>query len=587
MRAAIWSLPLTGVALLALWLWRGFDGPAQEPRPAGGEGETAAAAGAGPRAGAVVSAATPAAAAAGVEILRAGGNAIDAAVATAFSLFVTEPAGSGLGGQSSFIVQRPGQEPFVINGTSFAPAATNPDSPAEALSGARASTVPNAVRTLDFAHRRFGSGKLGWATLLAPAIRQAEHGVELGRFRRTALVKYGVQLSEDPTAAAIFLGPAAQVPALGGLTRQPLLAKTLRRLAEAGAMEFYRGAMAKDIARDMRERDGWIDEADLAAVAEPQVVAPVSGSYRGFSVHSLPPPAGGWVVLQMLALLERADATRMAEDHPDRRLLLAEALRTGHAERAARPIEDLTAYQLHVKERLNPARLQALSAAWAERADRGGEGRGEGNGDGNGDGNGETTHFSVVDASGTAVGVTQSLNAYFGARVAHPRLGFLYNDYMHEFRIGEKDHPFALAPGAMPYSSMSATLLSRGKKPVLVLGSPGSARIISAVVQVASHWVDAGGDIERAVAAPRLHVRQGVLKTETLLGPELSARLAHRGLAPELEESDFQHQGRDAYFGGVHAIALQNGRWVGAADPRRDGRALRAVATAAPEPAEP
>lgn len=212
--------------------------------------------------------------------------------------------------------------------------------------------------------------------------------------------------------------------------------------------------------------------------------------------------------------------------------------------------------------------LRALNVAHARRADPS-------------DVAGETTHFSVVDADGMAVSVTQSIDSYFGARVAHPTLGFLYNNYMQAFELDAPGHPFALAPQKPPFSSMSATIVARDGQPVLVLGSPGSARIISAVTQVLSHWTDVTADIEAAVAAPRVHVTVPVTAylEEAVLSADLLVAVGQAGFRLRRQAFGLSETGLDPYFGGVHAIARENGLWRGAADPRRDGTVGYAQAT--------
>ncbi len=192
-----------------------------------------------------------------------------------------------------------------------------------------------------------------------------------------------------------------------------------------------------------------------------------------------------------------------------------------------------------------------------------------------GEGDGHTTHFSVVDGDGLVVSVTQSINYAFGAKVAHGSLGFLYNDYMREYELGRPDHPFALRAGAMPYSSMSPTIVVRDGKPVLGLGSPGSARIISAVVQVAELWMDGYADVERAVAMPRLHVvpDSGLHVEDPADADRWGDRFVSEGFV--LLRRDDAAGDLDAYFGGVHAVAFERGTWTGAADPRRDGVVVR------------
>ena len=500
-----------------------------------------------------VSSASPEATAAGVAVLEAGGNAIDAAVAVSMALGVTEPAGSGLGGQTQIIVHPPDGEPFVINGTSFSPGHVPLDATARQLSyGRTASTVPSTVRVLDFAQRRYGSGAVTWAQALAPAIRYAEEGFPVLGFRYRSLLRDVETLRDDAAARGIFLTSDGRAPPEGEILRQPLLAQTLRRLARDGADEFYSGAMAREIAADMQANGGWITYDDLAGVPEPRVMRPLVTQYRGWDVYTLPPPAGGYAVLMALEMLERSPQQRLAAEGTPRTRLLLRALRAAHASRRDNPIDDLASPYPEAEQRLTPRHVRQLM---------------------NRRYGGETTHFSVVDAGGMAVAVTQSIDSYFGARVAHPTLGFLYNNYMQSLEREDRDHPFALGPRTPPFSSMSATVVARDGRPHLVLGSPGSARIISAVTQVISHWIDIEAGIEAAVSAARVHVV-----------PSNTAYLEQRDVAPDLliglgqdrfslrrQNFGLVETGLDPYFGGVHAIAREQGSWRGAADPRRDG----------------
>lgn len=503
----------------------------------------------------VVAAATPEAAAAGIEILEAGGNAVDAAVAVSFALAVTEPAGSGLGGQSFFIVHPHRGAPLAINGTSFSPRGTPLRATAKDITGHRATTVPSTVRVLDYAWKHYGSGRITWARLLTPAIRYADAGFVIGPFRHRSFVKYAAQLRASPSAAKLFLHPDGSVPAVGSVFRQPVLARTLRRLAQAGANDFYRGQIAKEIASDMAANNGWVTLEDLAHVPPPAILPALKSTYRGWDVYSLPPPAGGWAVLQILNILEHAPPSDLAAEGSRRTIWLVEALRIGHRHRRADPLKDLIHYQPEVADRLSKETAKKLSQLFKH------------------PGSGETTHFSVVDGTGMAVGVTQSINSYFGARVASPRLGFLYNDYMKEFELNQPDNPHAWRPRAMPYSSMSATVLSRNGEVGLVLGSPGSARIISAVVQVITHWVDVGQGVDAAVAAPRVHVvpDDKLYIESTSVPAALLAELERRGFKLVNPQSGLSDGSLDPYFGGVHAIAKEASGWRGAADPRRDG----------------
>lgn len=503
----------------------------------------------------IVSSAAPEATDAGVGILEAGGNAIDAAVAVAFALAVAEPAMSGLGGQTQILLHQPGTAPVAINGTSFAPAATPTDATAEVISEHRATTVPSTVKVLHYAWQHYGSGKVTWADLLAPAIRIAEDGFVLGPYRHKVLLRHADDLAASPSARQFFLNTDGTPPAAGSRWKQPVLANTLRLLATNGAEDFYSGEIARQIAADMAAMGGWITLADLKATPQPVELPALHSTFRNLDVYTLPPPGGGWVVLQILNLLEFDSPDSLQPGQPSRARRLAEALRIGHSRRRNQPVRDLLHYEAEVKKRISKETATAL-----RRISRG-----------------ETTHFSVVDGNGMAVSVTASINAYYGARVASPDLGFLYNDYMHEFKLGNPTHPFALRPGAMPYSSMSPTIVARNGQPILVLGSPGSSRIISAVVQVIQLWVDAGLPIEQAVATPRFHVYPTGTESRLYIeDPQIRQRLQplFEAMGYRLvEPADDLATGRlSPYFGGVHALAFEGGGWRGAADPRRDGK---------------
>lgn len=504
----------------------------------------------------IVSSATPEATAAGVQILEAGGNAVDAAVAVSLALAVTEPAGSGIAGQTVMLIKRRGEGAVVVQGTTWSPRSIPSNATSKQLRvGRTASTVPSTLRVLDVAKQKYGSSKLSWVELLQPAIDYAERGFTVGPFRHRSFRTYDSQLAGDATATAIFLKPDGSTWQVGDTVRQPLLAATLRRIAIDGAMEFYSGDMAKEIASDVERHGGWITMADLEDFPEPAVVPAISATYRGYDVETLPPPFGGWVVLQILNVLEHSTTASIAKDNDERRLALLDALFIGHSSRRDSPITDYKNYSEAVRHVTSKDEAQRLLVE-------------RGSPDG-----GETTHFSVVDADGTAVSVTQSIDSYFGAKVAHPTLGFLYNNYMQGFQVDDPEAPYFLAASEMPMSSMSATIVSRDGEPLLVLGSPGSARIISAVAQVVSHWVDIAAGIKVAVGAYRVHVVPADMAyvEGAELSPVLLQGLADRNLRLVLPSFGVSDSRLDAYFGGVHALAVEDGLWTGAADPRRDG----------------
>ena len=507
-------------------------------------------------AGGVVSSATPEASVIGAAVLEQGGNAVDAAIAISLALGVSEPAGSGLAGQTVMLVRSPSGITEVIHGTTWSPGKLPAEVTANQLRrGHSAASVPSTPKVLDLALRRYGSGTFSWTELVAPAAELADEGVILGPFRARAFQFYGAALAEQDAARRLFLHPEGRPWVAGDRFRQPVLAQTLRRLAQAGAEDFYRGAIANAIAEDMAANGGWITAEDLATFPEPAIVEPLRARYRGYEIATLPPPFGGWVLLQLMKVLEQMPLEPRQQPGAPRQLQLLEAMRLAHGTRARDPVPSFTNYGEDIAKKISEAEAARL---WSEK--------------------GETTHFSVVDDQGWVVAVTQSIDSYFGAKVAHPTLGFLYNNYMQGFRLEDDGSPYVLKPREMVLSSMTGTIVSEADQPLLVLGSPGSERIISAVAQVTSHWLDLSRNLKEAVGAYRVH---GTPKNAAFIeGPALSqallAGLVRAGFSLERPRYGVSDSYLDPYFGGVHAIAWEGGRWVGAADPRRDG-AVRTV----------
>lgn len=505
----------------------------------------------------VVTSATPEATAAGVSILEQGGNAIDAAIAVSLALGISEPAGSGVAGQTVMLVHPGnGEAPFVINGTSWSPREI-PDSVTrdQLRSGYTASTVPSTPRVLDFAHREFGSGSVAWSALVQPAIELAENGFEVGPFRERAFRYYGAILREQKTAAEIYVRADGKDYQIGDRVIQRKSAAMLRRLAEHGADDFYTGEIAASIARDMAANGGWITMNDLQNFPDPQIVEPLIGHFRGYEVATLPPPFGGWVALQIMNILQASHEQGLPDDQDGFDLAMLDALYLAHRSRQLTPESDFYDYADDMAGKVSMQQARDLLAAWQREI------------------GGETTHFSVVDASGMAVAVTQSIDSYFGAGVANPDFGFLYNNYMQGFRLDDENSPFSLREFEMPYSSMAGTVLSRDGQVELVLGSPGSARIISAVAQVVARWAGGKADIVEAVAEPRVHAVAGraVYIERTELSVPMLQGLATRKFTLRRPQFGVAEGFYDPYFGGVHAIAREGETWRGAADPRRDG----------------
>ena len=392
--------------------------------------------------------------------------------------------------------------------------------------------------------------------MLKPAIKYAEEGFKLGEFRYSVLKYKAEDLKKDSITKKLFLNEDGSLLKPSELFKQKVLAKTLKRIATEGADDFYSGKIAVQITDDIKLNNGWVTINDLNTVPTPTEIPAIKGNYRGYNIFTMPPPGGGWVIIQALNILKQFPREKLKIDSKERLLLIAQALQIAHKSRKNYPVNDLTNYNQEVAEKISEETAKQLLI------ESGYENRGE------------TTHFSVVDENRIVVSATLSINNYFGSKSASPELGFLYNDYMNEFKINETGHPFNLKPDAMPYSSMTPTILMKDGKPVVAIGSPGSERIISAIVQVISLWIDAELTIEDAVNQNRIHVspdKELYLENDILTGEEKDILLSS-GFTFSNPPSEIIIDGLNPYFGGVHAVAFENSEWKGAADPRRDGK---------------
>lgn len=503
---------------------------------------------------ACVTAASPEAVQAGHEILMAGGNAADAAVAVAFALGVTEPAMSGLGGGMQILYAPAGATPVSINGTTWSPHMTSRNA-SDTLSYHRRSTVPGTVKALDLLHRQYGSG-MAWEALLAPAIKLADEGFVVGTFRHRVYKRTERILLNSPYLSGQLLRDDGTIPAAGDTLRQPVLARTMARLATAGGDDFYHGEIARTIADDMASRGGWIALADLQSFPEPTIRPALHVTHQGYDVYTAPPPAGGYVALLALNLIAADPAITSRATT----LQLARVLNAAHGVRRGSPQIRYDSVML----------TEALSAGFAEtliphiyQERPAGHDASDG---------GETTHFSIVDLEGNAIAVTASINAYFGAAALAPDLGFLYNSYMDDFVFGDTAHVDAIAPNAAAYSSMSPTIVQQNGETRLVIGSPGSARIISSVAQLVHIWTYDRPPIDQLLRLPRVHAQADRVYLED---PQWDRRpFREAGLTVAHPTYDLIQNSLNAYFGGVHAIARTGNGWTGGADPRRDGAVM-------------
>jgi gamma-glutamyltranspeptidase / glutathione hydrolase len=516
---------------------------------------------------------------AGVEILDQGGNAIDAAVATAFALAVCYPEAGNLGGGGFLVANLADGKSIALDFREKAPLAATRDmyiDPAGNVSedsrlGHRASGVPGSVAGLWEAHRKYGS--LPWKQVLLPALRLARDGF-------TVDTRMARSLHSDSSRLALFQGSrelflaGGKTPAEGSVWKNVDLARAIERIADQGKDGFYGGPIADMIVAEMKRGGGIITLQDLASY---QAVwrTPVTISYRGKTIVSMPPPSSGGVTLALICNILDGFNLRSAGWHSARSLhITAEAMRRAFAVRneflgdpdAVRiPMDSLLSpgFALALRQSISPDRATPSSAISVKREHLRKE-------------SGQTTHLSTVDARGNAVALTTTLNGLHGSGVTVEGAGFLLNNEMDDFASkpgtpnmfglvqGEAN---AIAPGKRILSSMTPTIVLDSLGSVfLVTGARGGPYIITAVFQIMSNIVDYGMDLPEAVVAPRIHhqhLPDQIEWEDTAMSGEVPKQL-----------EEFGHSLRAAgALGSASSILRANNRWFGFSDPRTGGRA--------------
>ncbi len=530
---------------------------------------------------------------AGVAVLEAGGNAVDAAVAAAFALGVTQPFSTGIGGGAFILIRTADGHAAAIDARETAPAAASSDMYARpgvaaraSVSGPLAVATPGLVAGLDLALERYGTKSL--SECLQPAIALAETGFQVGPYavRLMEFMRGHLPAETFPETVRIQFPPPGEPARPGWRLVQKDLAETLSRIAEEGPSVFYQGDIARAIEGEMLARGGLLRATDLAGYRPVERQA-IRGSYRGLEVISFPPPSSGGVLLvEMLNILEGYDdlAARGAGSSASLHLI-AETMKLAFADRAwflgdpdfvEMPIERLISkdYAASQRARIDPPWFRRAPWHWfrgemAIRVEAPGipvEDHG-------------TTHLSVTDRFGNAVAITKTINTPYGSGITVRGTGIVLNNEMDDFSkalnvpnsygLVDVRGANAIAPGKRPLSSMTPTILEKDGRVVMVTGSPGGSKIISSTLLSILNVVDYGMDVEAAVSAPRFHHQWQPDRID--VEPEVTADvidgLRERGHHVEVSPRDWS---------AVEAITIdpETGIHYGGSDPRRDGLAL-------------
>jgi gamma-glutamyltranspeptidase/glutathione hydrolase len=529
---------------------------------------------------------------AGVEMLEAGGNAVDAAVATAFALAVSQPFSTGIGGGAFILLRLASGEVIAVDARETAPAAADremyvrPGVPERAsVLGPLAVATPGLVAGLAKVQERWGT--LPLARVMEPAIRLAEHGFAIGPYHARMLESlrasgFAARLGET---AQIQFPPEGVRAEPGWRLRQPDLARTLRKIAEQGPGAFYRGEIGAAITGYLAASGGLVTAVDLAAYT-PKLREPLRGHYRGLEVISFPlPSSGGVVLLQALGILEGFDLAALGAGSSASLHRIAEAMKLAFADRAAHlgdpdfvevPLAKLLSpeYFAAQRARINPPWWRRAPWTWSRR-----EVAIRVPGPGFAANDSGTTHLSVADAAGNAVALTETINTPFGSGVTVPGTGILLNNEMDDFSVApNRPNAYglvdtrganAIEPGKRPLSSMTPTILLRDGRLLMVTGSPGGPRIISTVLLSILNHVDYGLDLMGAVSAPRIHHQwqPDALVVERAIAEDVLVGLRQRGHQVEVSPSNWSS---------AQALGYQpdTGWYTGGSDPRSDGLAL-------------
>lgn len=527
----------------------------------------------------VVAAAHPLAAQAGLEILKKGGNAIDAAIATSFALGVVEPNASGLGGGGFAIVYvAKEKKSYVVDYRETAPLAAKLssykldekgkpiDDAMGLVTGYQSVAVPGQLRGMEMLHQKFGSMK--WAELMEPAIAQSEAGLKVSENFSGIITEELGRISKNSPSYPWFKQTYYKegLPAMpGDVVKNTELTASLKKIAQGGADVFYKGEIGDLIVKEYAEKgNGWLTKEDLANY-KAVMREPVQGTYRGYTVMTVPPPSsGGVALLEILNILEGYDLAKMGAGSADAMHVITEAQKLAFADRAkymADPAFTRVPLVGLMDKKYAEERRKLIDTKQVNNQIKAGEpGKYE---------SGSTTSFSVTDKEGNMVTITQTINHFMGSAVVPAGTGIILNDEMDDFTINPKSVN-APEPGKRPLSSMAPTIVLKDGAPFVTVGTPGATRIITTISNLIINLIDFKMDLQPAIVYPRFHnTNSPTTSIEGRIPQDVVKALEGRGHKFELK------QDLDLFFGGAQGVLFApDGKLHGGADPRRDGVAV-------------
>lgn len=521
----------------------------------------------------------------GAQVLKDGGNAVDAAVAVAYAMAVTYPAAGNIGGGGFLTLRLPDGQAYFIDFREKAPNAATETMfqdkdgkviPNLSVLGWKAIGVPGTVAGMELIRQKWGSKSR--EDLIKPAIKLARDGYVLTKEDVALLSTSTSDFAKDPKAAKIFLKPDGSAWQVGDILRQEDLAKTLTLIAKKGNDVFYKGQIAKDIVAASKQHGGILQMKDFETY-KPRIMRPLTCSYRGYIIDTAPPPSGGGVALcEMLNIISGYDMKKLGLQTLPSTQRQIEAMRRAYSDRrdlgdpafVNNDIERFLNLQyaadirksLNFKQAVNSAALVPGQVALAKNVKPSIKQTHEKN---------ETTHFSIIDKNGMAVSMTYTLNGWFGARVVAGNTGIVMNDEMDDFStaagqanmygiVGSKAN--AVAPGKTPLSSMTPTIVSKDNQPFMVIGSPGGSRIPTIVLSVLTGVIDYDLNIQQAINLPRVHQQWEPVPVQlefNALSPNVRNALKKKGYPLDLYSTwgiaegivvGHDQSGKRIYYGG-------------------------------------